>query len=475
VTETAAPAMATVPPVPLPRALAWALGSGTVLQGLNSAVIAVALVPIAAHFGTSAAIPWLVSGLYIASAVGSPTGGRLADLFGARRVYLSGLLIVVIASLLGPCAASAGWLVADRVLLGLGTSVQFPAAMAIIRREADRRAASVSGAIGVVALCGQTSAALSPTLGGLVVVLAGWPGIFWINLPLVANCAFWVWRCVPADPIVGKRGLRASLRAIDLPGAGLFVAALSSAMLVLLSMDDAFGWPLFVGVLVCVVLAALLVLRERHTETPFLDLALLADHPRILSTCVRGLVTFIAFYVVFYGVPQWLEVGRDLSPAEAGLLMFPVFGVGVLSTALATRLSARMSPPQLLLVGNAGFVVAGLVLALATGPSSPLGVLVVANALLGVPTGFNNLGNQLTLHHGSPARAAGSASGLYRTAQYIGATLSAALVAHLVPADHGAGPAAMQAAIRDIGVCLVVIGVILLAAGVVRKSAARRT
>ncbi|GLY29654.1 MFS transporter [Kineosporia sp. NBRC 101731] len=460
VTLTGAPARTT-----LPRALAWALGSGTVLQGLNSAVIAVALVPIADHYGTSAAIPWLISGLYIASAVGSPTGGRLADLFGARRIYLAGLVLVVLASVLGPFAPSAGWLVADRVLLGLGTSVQFPAAMAIIRREADRRAAEVSGAIGVVALCGQSTAALAPTVGGLIVVVSGWPGIFWINLPLVANCLFWVWRCVPADPPREKRGARAALRVMDVPGALLFVATLSLTMTVLLSLENGTqGRDLALGA-AAGLLAALLVLRERRCATPFLDLRLLAAHPAILMTCVRGTVTFVAFYTVFYGMPQWLEVGRGLGPAAAGLLMLPVFGVGVVSTLVATRWAARLGPGRLLLVGNAAFVVSGLVLALTAGVESPLALLVLVNVLLGIPTGFNNLGNQLTLHHASPARASGSASGLYRTAQYIGAAISAVLLTHLVPTDRAAGAAALDTAVRDIGLCLVIIGFLLLATG----------
>lgn len=451
---------------PLPGATAWALGSGTVLQGLNSAVIAVALVPIAEHYGSSAAIPWLVSSLYIASAVGSPTAGRLADLFGPRRVYLVGLLVIVIASLLGPFAPSVGWLVADRVLLGLGTSVQFPAAMAIIRREADRRASGASGAIGVVALCGQTSAALSPTVGGLVVVAAGWQGIFWINLPLVANCAFWVLRWVPADP--PRPAHRPG--GLDLPGVALFTLALGLAMLALLSAQDGVSGPTIAAVAACCVLFWCFVRHERRTDTAFLDLRLLADQPAILRTCGRGTVTFVAFYTVFYGVPQWLEVGRGLSPAQAGLLMFPVFGVGVLSTALAARSAARIGPRRLLVIGNAGFVLAGAVLATVAGPTSPLIVLAVANALLGVPTGFNNLGNQLTLHDACPARAAGSANGLYRTAQYIGAALSTVLVAHVVPAQAAAGADRTGSAIRDVGLCLVVIGLVLLAAGLPRRA-----
>ena len=410
-TTTESAESAEVTTVPLPRSLAWSLGSGTVLSGLNSALIAVALIPITDHYGSAAAIPWLISSFYIASAVGSPAAGRLADRFGPRRVYLSGLAIVLLASLSGPFAPTAGWLVADRVLLALGTSVQFPAAMAIVRREADRRSAAVSSAIGVIALCGQTTAALAPSLGGLLVMLVGWQGIFWVNLPLVVNSLLWVWFCTPPDPE----------RRPDAP------------------------------------------------KAPLLDVRLFVAHPQIATTCLRGMITFIAFYTVFYGLPQWLQVGRGLDPAQAGLLMFPVFGVGVLSTLAATRMARRRSPEVILTVGNSAFILAGLVLIGTAGPESSLLLLALAAALLGIPTGFNNLGNQITLHHAAPARVAGGASGLYRTFQYLGAALSAVLVAHLVPATDGGGSATLQAGVRHIGLVLVVIGTLLLTATLVRQ------
>ncbi|WP_432532978.1 MFS transporter [Kineococcus arenarius] len=438
--SSGAGAPAVAPRQALPRSLAWALGSGTILQGLNSAIIAVALVPIAQHYGDASAIPWLVSGLYIAAAVGSPTGGRLADLFGPRRVYLVGLAVVLLASLAGPFTPSVGWLVVDRVVLGLGTSLQFPAAMAVIRREAARRDASSVGAIGTVALCGQTTAALAPTVGGLLVVLTGWQGIFWVNVPVVVNCALWVLLRVPADDPAPRRGARAALRALDPPGALLFVVALVSSMLALLSLEHARSavdlpwWLLAVAVLA----GTAFTWRELRAPEPFVDLRLLARHRAVAATCLRGFLTFTSFYCVFYGVPQWLETTRGLDAADAGLLMFPVFAVGVLSTVLATRLGRRVRPRTLLLVGNTAMVAAGAVLLLGVGPDTPLALIAVAGALLGVPNGFNNLGNQLTLHAGAPASSAGGASGLYRTAQYLGASASSVVVAHTLPTTAGA-------------------------------------
>jgi MFS family permease len=433
--------------------MSWALGSGTVLQGLNSAVIAVALIPIAVHFGDSAAIPWIVTGLYVASAVGSTIGGRLADLFGARGIYHAGLLIVLVASVAGPFVPSADWLVVDRILLGLGTALQFPAAMAIIRQQGAKRGASAMGAIGIVAVCGQTTAALGPTIGGLVVVWWGWQGIFWVNLPMVLNSALWVWAAVPKDERRQRAGWRSTITSLDPPGALLFVTSIVLLMLGLLSLGRQPVWPLFAAFAPLVVL---FVVRELRAVSPFVDVRLMVTHRQFAYTCVRAALTFVSFYCIFYGLPQWLEAARGLDAAGAGLLLLPVFGVGVLGTVIATRLARTLRPRLLLVIGTFAMVVAGSLMILSINTESPIWLLAVVSALLGVPNGFNNIGNQLILHDSVPEANAGSASGIYRTAQYLGAALSAVIVAHSVHGDQSFG------GIRQLGSWIAGLGSLML-------------
>lgn len=437
-------------PAALPNGLAWSLGSGTVLQGFNSSVLAVALVSIGAHFGDTSALPWIVSALYISAAVCSPAGGRMADLFGPRRVYLVGLVITMVAALLGPFAPSAGWLIADRVLLGVGTSLQFPTAMAIIRRQAQLRGAVPSSALGIIALCGQTTAALGPSIGGPIVSIWGWQGIFWVNIPLVLNSLWWVSRHVPADESPRKQNWRAVVRLIDPVGLVLFVATLVPLMLGLLSLDadPQWGWfAAFAGT------AGLLVAWSLRSTHPFLDVRLLGRNRTLTAVCIRAVFTFVSFYTVFYGMPQWLEAERGLSPALTGALMFPIFGVGVASTALATRLGKRAAPARLLVIGSCAMVLAGLVAIFAITSAAPIWLLIAFGALLGLPNGFNNLGNQLTLHGAVESEYSGVASGLYRTSQYIGAALAAVVTAFALSTDS---PMTM------LGICVAGLGVVLL-------------
>lgn len=291
-------------------------------------------------------------------------------------------------------------------------------------------------------------------------VLFGWQGIFWVNLPIVLLAALWVGLGVPADPPAPKRGGRAVLRRLDPLGIVLFVATIVLLMLALLSLRDAPQWWLLAAV---APVTGLFVAWELRSATPFVDVRLLSANPGFAATCLRAVATFVSFYCIFYGLPQWLEASAGLGPAGAGLLMLPVFGVGVLSTVIATGLGRRLRPRTLLLVGTSGMVVAGALLALFVTPSSPIWLLVVVAALLGLPNGFNNMGNQLLLHAGVPAASAGVASGIYRTAQYVGASLSAVIVAHALGAGGRGGIDELGWWIAALGAGLLLVNLIAIA------------
>src|SRR5215471_9321630 len=116
------------------RRLIGAVLAGTLLNPLNSSMIAVALVLIQSDFRVSVATAsWLLSGFALAAAVAQPVMGRFADLFGPRRIFCTGLLLVGMASGLAPLAPAFGWLIACRMLQAFGTSAAYPAGLAIIR------------------------------------------------------------------------------------------------------------------------------------------------------------------------------------------------------------------------------------------------------------------------------------------------------------------------------------------------------
>ncbi|GAA1667578.1 MFS transporter [Fodinicola feengrottensis] len=437
----------------LPKRFSASVALGTLLQPLNSSMIAVALVQIGVAFHAGSQTQWLVSGLYLATAVSAPTAGKLADLFGARKVFLTGLALVAVVSLLAPFSPSLGWLIAARVLLGIGTGAQFPAGVAMIRRIADQRKASAVGALGILSIFAQTSAALGPSLGGVLVGGFGWESIFFVNIPMTLAAAICVLRMVPPDVPREIGGWRQVVREIDLPGLIIFSVAMTALMLTLLSLADQPQWALLA---VAVPAFAVFGWWERRAATPFVDVRLLVRSKALSLTYVRTLLTYTAFYAIFYGLPGWLEQARHLNPTAVGLVVLPIATLGALTIVVATRIAHRKGPRPLLVVGSAGLLVGGLALALAVHSATPIVVLVLISAVLGVPNGFNSLGNQLSVYRAAPAEATGSASGLFRTSQYVGANFAAVAIALVF-----AGPAS-DPGLHRMGALVAIIGAILL-------------
>ncbi|WP_406193005.1 MFS transporter [Kitasatospora sp. NBC_01560] len=417
----------------VPAGLRHAVGTGVFLLALNSSMIAVALPALGDEFGTGTGLSWLVSGLYVATAVGAPTAGRLTDLYGPRRVYLGGLLLVVLGSVAGTLAPGLGALTVSRIVIGLGGSAQYPAAVAIIRGSTAASGGTPTKALATLSMAGQTAVSLGPPIGGLLVSGFGWQAIFLVNVPLALLACWWVRRTVPADavPAVGRAGL---LRALDLPGLLTFVGVVVALMVFLLSFESRpAGWLLAVAA----VLLAAHVLWELRAPTPFIDVRLLARNRALSFTYARTLVTYTAFYLVFYGFPQWLQESRHLSPAVTGLVVFPVAALGFVSTGLGARVQQRHGVLVPLLIGNTALAGVGLLLWTSVDTGTAVWALLLVSALLGLPNGFNSIGNQSAMLAAAEADRVGVASGLYRTCQYVAAALAAVLL-QLLPAGAGA-------------------------------------
>jgi MFS family permease len=389
--------------------------AGAVLNPVNSSILAVALVPIGVAFGAPAsATAWLISALYLATAVGQPVVGRLIDRFGPRRLFLPATALVGLAGVIGAVAPNLGVLVAARVLLGFGTCAGYPAAMRLIRQEADRTGKdSPAGILTVLAISTQTIAVIGPPLGGLLIAVGGWRATLAINVP-IAIAAFWLgWRRFPKDPPVQRRRLD-----LDLPGIALFAGALVALLLFLMD-PRATSWYLPV---LAVAAGAGFVLRELRCRTPFLDLRLLGGNRPLLLTYGRSLLAYIVSYSFLYGYTQWVEDGRGLSAGETGLIQLPMFAIGIVVAALAGRAE---EPRGKLITGAVAQVLAcGLLLTL--GGTSPIWLLVVVVLIFGVPQGLNSIALQNLVYRQADPATIGASAGLLRTFGYLGAIISSA-------------------------------------------------
>ena len=386
---------------------------GSILNPVNSSILAVALVPIGVALGAPASeTAWLVSALYLATSVGQPVVGRLVDLYGPRRLFLAASVLVGAGGVLGTVAPNLPALVVARVLIGLGTCAGYPASMYLIRREGERTGTdSPAGVLTMLAVATQTVAVIGPTLGGLLIDVGGWRATFAVNVPLALGCAVLGALRLPRTTASPRdRSLAAT---IDLPGIALFTATLASLLLFL--MDPVVQrWYLLA---LTAAAGAALTRWELRAATPFLDLRLLGGNRPLLVTYARALLTAGVSYSLLYGYPQWLEQGRGLSPSTTGLVLLPIFATGLGVSALTGR---RVEIRGKLVIGAAMQVaVAGLLLLL--GPRSPIWLIVVVALVAGVPQGLNNLANQNAVYHQAAPDRIASSAGLLRTFFYLGA------------------------------------------------------
>ncbi|KUM99781.1 MFS transporter [Streptomyces yokosukanensis] len=417
---TARAARATRPaPTGFDRRLVPPMVLGSVLNPINSSMIAVALVPIGVAFGAPPAeTAWLVSALYLATAVGQPVIGRLVDMYGPRRLYLAGTALVGIAGVLGALAPSLGALIAARVLLGLGTSAAYPAAMRLTRSEAERTGQdSPAGVLAALAVANQTVAVVGPALGGLLIGLGGWRAVFTVNVPLSAACL-----------VLGALRLPRSetrRRSVDVPGMALFALVLVALMLFLMH-PSADRWYL---PLLSAAAAAGFTVRELRVPDPFVDLRVLGGNGPLLTTYLRQLLAYTTSYAFMYGYTQWLEQGRGLGASTAGLALLPLSATALIVSTLTGRREAVRAK---LLVGSVLQIV-GCALLLVVRADSALWLLLAIGALLGIPQGLIGLATQNALYRQADPERIASSAGLLRTFMYLGALGSSAATAAFYP------------------------------------------
>ncbi|HEY0261029.1 MAG TPA: MFS transporter [Lacisediminihabitans sp.] len=397
---------------------------GSALNPINSAVIATALVPIAAGVhvpvGQTAI---LVSALYVATAIAQPTAGKAAEVFGPRRVFLTGILLVLAGGLVGGFAPDLTMLLISRVLIGLGTSCAYPTAMLLIRRRAQSAGFErpPGGVLGGLQIAGVATASLGLPIGGLLVQFFGWRAVFFINVPvaIVALIAALLW--IPRDePAAGHRGVRSVMSSLDVTGIVGFALAMISLLLFLSSLPDA-TWAFLAAT---IVLWAALIVWERRAKTPFFDVRLLASNRALTRTYIRFAIVMLCSYVVLYGITQWLEATRGLSELGAGLLLLPMTLVSGIVVIPVSRRNLIRRP---LLLAAVSCIAAGVaVLFLHT--EAWLVLTLVITIVLGIAQGAGVSSNTTALYTQAPGEQVGTASGLLRSFGYIGSIASSAII-----------------------------------------------
>ena len=409
---------------------------------LDATIVAIALPALGADLGLSdGALGWVITGYTLVFAGCLVAAGRLADRLGRRRIFIAGLVLFALASLLCGLASSGPVLLAGRALQGLGAALVSPAALALVTGAApEGRARARALAWWTAAAAG--GGASGWVLGGLLSGLLDWRWVFLVNLPVCAVAAALAPRLLresrepsPADPDV----------------AGALLATLGLAGLVLALTLAGERGPLAPGTLAALgatgVLLAALARTERRASDPLLDRALLRRYDVAGPNAVAAVLTATTTPPMLLCILHAQEV-LGLSPVAAGLL-FPPFNLAVVAGSLGGPRVVAAIGPWRAMAGGLAAVAAGALALLAIAPGvPPVPTLIGGFVLLGGGLGIASVASTARGTEALDSARQGLASGLLATSAQVGTSLGLAVVVPLAAARTdalGGGPAAQVA------------------------------
>ncbi len=405
------------------------------IVSLDNTVLNVALPSMQRELNASVAgLQWTIDAYTLVLASLLMLAGSTADRLGRRRVFLVGLVVFALGSLLCSLAPDLGWLVVFRMVQAVGGSMLNPVAMSIITNtftEPRDRARAIGVWGGVVGI----SMAAGPVIGGLLVQSVGWRSIFWVNVPIGALALLLTLRYVPES-----RAPRP--RRVDPVGQLLVIALLGSLTYAIIEAPGA-GWAsteITACVLVAIFSLAALIAYERRRAEPLLDLRFFHSAPFSGATVV-AVCAFAALGGFLFINTLYLQNIRGLSALSAGLYMLPMAGMTLIWAPVSGRLVGGRGPRLPLLLAGAAMGASGVLFAAFDAQSSaPL--MFTGYVLFGIGFGLVNAPITNTAVSGMPRAQAGVAAAVASTSRQVGQSLGVAVIgAVLASGAHAAATA----------------------------------
>jgi MFS transporter, DHA2 family, multidrug resistance protein len=403
----------------------WAIltiALGIIMSVVDGAIANVALPTIARDLNASPAFSiWIVNGYQLAITISLLPLASLAEIIGYRRVYLAGLVVFTLGSLLCALSPTLLLLTLARIAQGFGAAGIMSVNAALVRFTYPRT--MLGRGIGLNALVVAVSAAVGPTLAAAILAAGTWPMLFAINIPFGLIAIGLGWHCLPH--------VRPAIHSFDWQSAGLSAVTFGVGIGAIDSVGHGEAPSLYVLEFgIAAIAALLLVQRQRYMSSPLLPVDLLRIPIFALSICT-SVASFCGQMLAFVAIPFYLEGRFGYSAVQMGLLITPWPIAVAIAAPVAGRLVERY-PAGLL--GGIGLVLfaAGLC-SLALVPAEPTTADVVWRmALSGLGFGLFQTPNNRTMIAAAPRERSGGASGMLGTARLLGQTVGAALVALLL-------------------------------------------
>ncbi len=408
----------------------WAMMIGFFMIMVDSTIVAIANPTIMADLRIGyATVVWVTSAYLLGYAVVLLVAGRLGDRFGAKNLYLTGLVVFTVASVCCGLSGSAAMLITARVVQGVGAGVLTPQTLSTITRifPPERRGVAVSvwgATAGIASLVG-------PLAGGALVDGLGWEWIFFVNVPVgILGLALAVW-LVPALP---TQSHRFDLVGVGLSGVGMFLIVFG------LQEGQAAHWEPWIWAMIVAgvgFMTAFVYWQSVNTDEPLIPLVIFGD--RDFSLCNAGVaITSFAATAMMLPLTFYAQAVCGLSPTRSALLIAPMAIANGVLAPFVGRMVDRYHPRPVLGFGFSVLAIALTWLSFEMSPGTPIWRLVLPFAAVGVGMAFVWSPLTATATRNLPPRLAGAGSAVYNSVRQLGAVLGSAGVAAFMTSRIGA-------------------------------------
>ena len=406
-----------------------AMALTTLLMTIDFNGLTVALPTIGRDLNTSTArLQWTINAYLLALAAPSVAAGRLADIFGRRRVLLIGTVVFIAGSAASGLAQADWWLIAARVVQGFGAVAFFAASLSIVSNAfpPDER----SKGIGVWAGIGTVGLAIGPLIGGFLTQTLSWRWFFFVNIPVA------VLAVILTLVAVRESKDESASRHVDLTGLLTITVGLA-ALVLAIQQSDTLGWgsAVVIGSLVAaLVLFGLLFFIEPRLPEPLIDLELFVNRSYLGANGVAFAQNF-GFAALLFFLTLYLQNILGYSPLQAGFVFLAFSAILAVVDSFAGRLAASVGARLPMAVSMALCAVAFLLLFLLR-PTSGLSLVVAALLVAGVGQALAYTVSTTGGMQAIPEAKAGAASGILSMIRLVGAVFGVAVTGALFKATE---------------------------------------